>query len=33
VPPATTAVASPYWIARIAEPMACVPAAQADTTP
>jgi 3-oxoacyl-[acyl-carrier-protein] synthase II len=33
VPPATTAVASPYWIARIAEPIAWVPAAQADTTP
>ena len=32
-PPVTTASASPYWIMRAASPIACAPAAQADTTP
>ena len=32
-PPATTASASPYWIIRSAEPIACAPPEHAETTP
>ena len=32
-PPVTTAIASPAWIARAAEPIAWAPAAQAETIP
>ena len=31
MPPVTTASASPDWIIRVAAPIACAPAAQADT--
>ena len=32
-PPVTTASASPAWTMRTAAPMACAPAAQAETIP
>ncbi len=32
-PPQTTASASPYWSIRRAEPIACAPPEQAETTP